>query len=978
MSAGDRVPLREGGRTLLIVLAVLVWACACCPAEPSARESGNRERLLMDAGWRFALGHAFEAARDFGHGTGYFSHFAKTGYGDGAAAKGFDDRAWRKLDLPHDWCVELPFDSLGGHSHGYRAIGRSFPGNSVGWYRRSFSIPSSDLGRRISLEFDGVHRNAVVWVNGFYLGTEHSGYTSFSYDITDYLDYGGENTVAVRVDATTEEGWFYEGAGIYRHVWLLKTSPLHVAQYGTFVTSALEGSAALITARAMVVNESSEASGFDLEETILDPAGKTVASAPTRHLLLRPGAQEEFRSTCRAEGAKLWSLETPVLHRLRTVLRAEGKVVDSCTTPFGIRTVRFDPDRGFFLNGKRVELLGTNLHQDHAGVGTAIPDALQEYRVNRLKEMGSNAIRTSHNPPSPALLDACDRLGMLVLDENRLMGTNEEHLSCLERLMKRDRNHPSVVLWSLGNEEWAIEGNIIGARIATTMQAFAQRLDSSRAITAAVSGGWEGGTGTVTQVMGYNYIVQGNIDVHHKLFPWQAGVGTEEATTHQTRGVYETDDRLAHTAPSTRGPENAGTEWGWQFYAARPFLAGLFYWTGFDYRGESNPYEWPAVINQSGSVDLCGFPKDSFYYLQSWWGKYPVLHIATHWNWSKREGQEHQVTVYGNTPQVELLLNGRSLGTREMPRNGHLEWKVNYEPGTLLARGLSGGREILSEKVETAGDPAALLLDADRTTIGADGADVSVITVQAADARGLMVPQAGNEVLLSLEGPGAIIGIGNGDPSSHEPEKFLESIQTVTIDGLKELPVGALDGRPEVVDGFDDALWKPAFGARGVDWRVYTDSLIVVRGSFVLPAFAENAVVDLFTKSIVDRQSVYVNGRLLGAGIARGAPGQAFLLDHGLVRAGRNTFAVTGQRFRKTGQWDAPNTDPGLVRVFTPPGQWKRRLFSGKAQIIVRSAGQPGEITLRAVSPDLKPASIRLTARAVGPGSGTTTTHQDR
>ncbi len=949
---------------LVIVFAALFSIQSICQERQAEEKTGGRDRLLMDFGWLFALGHATEARKDFNHGTGYFSYFAKAGYGDGAAARNFDDRAWRKLDVPHDWCVELPFDSRGGHSHGYKAIGRDFPENSVGWYRKSFFIPADDQGRRISIEFDGVHRNSIVWVNGFYLGTEHSGYAGFSYDISDYLNYGGNNVVAVRVDATMEEGWFYEGAGIYRHVWLLKTTPLHVARYGTFVTTELKGTGAAITARTTVVNESKEKSVFDIEGTIVDPGGRGVASGAQRRLTLGPGERHEFSGSYLVSRPMLWSLETPTLHTLKTVIRSGGKAIDAYETPFGIRTVRFDPNKGFFLNGKRVEILGTCLHQDHAGVGTAIPDALQEYRVKQLKEMGSNGIRTSHNPPTPELLDACDRLGILVLDENRLMGSNEEHLSCLERLIKRDRNHPCVVLWSLGNEEWAIEGNVTGARITTTMQAFARSLDSSRAITAAISGGWEGGTGTAAQVMGYNYIVQGNIDEHHARFTWQAGVGTEETNTHQTRGVYDTDDRLAHVAPTSRMPGNVGTESGWQFYAARPFLAGLFYWTGFDYRGESNPYNWPAVINQSGNLDLCGFPKDSYYYLQSWWGKAPVLHIASHWNW--KEGEERNVLLYGNCEQVELSLNGRSLGRRAMPPNGHLEWKVKFEPGVLQARGYTDGKETLTKSLETAGDAAAVQLTAGRNVMDADGADVSVITVQVNDARGLMGPAARNEISLSLEGAGRIIGVGNGDPTSHEADRFFETVQTAKIDSLKALPVNNLDERPEAADGYDDSGWKAAFiFSRDDDWRAYTDTLVVIRGSFELPDLAQGAEVHLFTKSITDRQSVYVNGHLVAAHLRRDDPNQSFRLDRSLIRPGRNVYAVVGQRFRKRSQWDEPNTDPGNVQVVTPAAQWKRSVFNGLAQVLVQSARQPGEITLSASSPGLKPAVIKLKTRAV-------------
>ncbi len=920
----------------------------------------------MDFGWHFALGHSYDAQKDFNNGTSYFSYFTKIGFGDGAASKEFDDRAWRTLDLPHDWCVELPFDARGGHSHGYRAIGRDFPENSVGWYRKSFFISESDLGKRISIEFDGVHRNSIVWVNGFYLGTEHSGSTSFSYDISDYLNYGDDNIVAVRVDATMEEGWYYEGAGIYRHVWLTKTAPLHIPRHGTFVTSDLKDDLAIITARTSVVNESRESSTFDIDEVIIDADGKTVVSGTKKQLSLPAGNQAEYFSFYNVINPKLWSIETPNVHILKTVIRSAGKIVDTYETSFGIRTVRFDANEGFFLNGKHVKIVGTNNHQDHAGVGTAIPDALQEYRIQRLKDMGSNAIRTSHNPPTPEFLDACDRLGMLVLDENRLMGSNEEHLSCLERLMKRDRNHPSVVLWSLGNEEWAIESNIKGTRVTASMQTYAQRFDSSRAFTVAVSGGWDKGSGMVVQVMGYNYIVQGDIDRHHEEFPWQAGIGTEETNTKQTRGIYITDNLKAHMEPTKRIPENVGAESGWQFYAARPFLSGLFYWTGFDYRGESNPYNWPAVINQSGCIDLCGFPKDVFYYLKSWWGKEPVLHIMPHWNWKGHESKEINVTVYSNCDEVELFLNNKSLGKKTVLVNSHLEWKVNYQQGILLARGYKSGKEIITKKVVTSSAPAIIQLSPDRKSIQADGEDVAVITVQIHDVQGLMMPTADNEINFSLNGPGKIIGVGNGDPSSHEADKYFETIKTLKIENLKELAVNNLNDRPEVASGFDDSAWKPVLKSqRSDDWRVYTDSLIVIRGTFELPDITNETEVNLFTKSIVENQSIYVDGHLLASNIKRNAPNQSFRLDHNRITSGKNGYAVIGQRFRKASQWDEPNTDPGLIQIINPAGQWKRKTFNGMAQIIVQSTRRLGEITLSATSPGLKPAIMKIQTKAV-------------
>ena len=928
------------------------------------QSASAREKLLMDFGWRFALGHSYDTKKDFDNGTGYFSYFAKTGYGDGAAAKDFDDRSWRKLDLPHDWCVELPFDNRGSYSHGYKAMGRNFPENSVGWYRKNFSIPESDFGKRIIIDFDGVFRNSIVWVNGFYLGTEHSGYIGFSYDITDYLNYGGDNVISVRVDATMEEGWFYEGAGIYRHVWLTKLSPLHVTKDGIFITTDLKENSAVIKTRTTVINESKENSIFDIEETVVDSSGKTISSGSIKNLSLKALDKEEFVSIIEVANPKLWSIELPYLHKLKTVIRSNGKIVDTYETNFGIRTVRFDPNEGFFLNGKHLKILGTNHHQDHAGVGIAIPDALQEFRIKRLKSMGSNAIRTAHNPPTPELLDACDRLGMLVLDENRLMGINEEHLNCLERLMKRDRNHPSVIIWSLGNEEWAIESNIKGARVGTTMQNFAQRLDSSSSFTTALSGGWDYGTGMVLQTMGYNYIAQGDIDEHHKKFPWQSAVGTEEGNTGGTRGIYVSDDSKAHMAAANKVLGVSGTEFGWNFYAARPFLSGLFFWTGFDYRGEMNPYDWPAISSQYGLLDLCGFPKDTYYYLKSWWGKDPVLNLYP--NWKGQEGKEIKVVVYSNCPQIELILNNQTLGKKDMPLNGHLEWFVNYKPGVLIARGYRENKVVLEKKIGDAGNVNEIRLIPDRETIKSDGEDVSVITVQAADANGVFVPDDSSKISFSIDGPGKIIGVGNGDPSCHEPDRYFETVKTAKIVNLKEYSVSNLNDRPEVTPGFDDSKWKLfKKSERSEDWRLYTDTLLVIRGTFELPEITNETEVNLFTKSIVENQSIYVNGHLLASNVKRDAPNQAYRIDHKIISAGKNDYAVVGKRFRKKQQWDEPNMDPGLVQIISPTAQWKRSLFNGLAQVIVQSTKQSGELILKANSKGLKQTELKIQTKPV-------------
>ena len=761
------------------VLGVAPLALAAGPAGAAAQASAvpGRERVLMDLGWNFTLGNATDPARDFDPtpATNLFTYFAKAGYARGAAARNFDDRGWRTVDLPHDWAVELPFDERGSGSHGYKALGRNFPEHSVGWYRRSFAIPQSDLGRKISLEFDGVFRDCAVWVNGFYLGREESGYTGFSFDLTDYLNYGASNVIAVRVDASLEEGWFYEGAGIYRHVWLSKTAPLHVAHWGTFVTTAAGKNGAAVTARATIANEGTNEAAFVVRETILDAKGREAARAGTRKVWLGPGAKGDFTNVLTVTGPNLWSPETPYLYKLITTVWSGGAETDRYETPFGIRTIRFDADQGFFLNGKRVELKGTCNHQDHAGVGVAVPDELNAWRVAQLKKMGANAIRTSHNPPTPELLDACDRLGMMVMDETRSEGINAAELGQLESMMRRDRNHPCVVIWSLGNEEFGIEGNPKGTRITQTMQTFAQALDPTRRFTLAISGGWERGSSLSIDVMGFNYFTHGDGDRFHARFPRKPCVATEEGSTVSTRGVYVKDEAHQHlTAYDTNRPRWGNlAETSWSHYAARPYVAGLFTWTGFDYRGEETPFQWPAISSQFGILDTCGFPKDNFYYYQSWYSDRPVLHLLPHWNWPGREGQPIEVWCQSNCEEVELFLNGRSLGRKSMKPNSHLVWTVNYAPGLLLARGYKGGKEIITSRVETTGGPASVQLGAQKSILRADGEDVAVITVQANDAQGRAVPTASNEIAFDIAGPGRIIGVGNGDPSSHEPDQYL-------------------------------------------------------------------------------------------------------------------------------------------------------------------------------------------------------------
>ena len=874
-----------------------------------------REHLLMDFDWRFAFGHPYDTKKDFNTGTGYFSYITKTGYGDGAAAANFDDRTWRKLDLPHDWAVEQSFDSKGSFSHGFKAIGRNFPDRSVGWYRKIFTIPATDSGRRIAIAFDGVFRNSIVWINGHYLGTEPSGYLGFEYDLTDYLNYGGENVIAVRTDVTMEEGWFYEGAGIYRHVWLNKMAPLHVATDGSFVTTKVNGGSAEIRADITLKNDNREKTSYSISHTVIDAAGKEVARSVQTNLSLNALQENTLTTKLQLPDAHFWDIENPYLYRLVTTVTQDGKPVDTYTTSFGIRTIHFDANEGFFLNGKHLKIKGTNNHQDHAGVGTAMPDGLIDFRIRLLKEMGSNAYRCSHHPPTPELLDACDRLGMLVIDENRLIGTTTHHLNEVKRMMVRDRNHPSIISWSIGNEEWGVENSITGARIATTMQAYVKTLDTTRPVTYAFSGGITQGIAGVIDLMGYNYVMNKNTDVQHKQFPVQLSWGTEEGSTVATRGEYA-DDMQQHYRAAYDQPQNSTSlsiEQGWKWYAQRPYLAGMYIWTGFDYRGEPTPFGWPSTTSLFGMMDLCGFPKDNVYYLKSWWMDKPSIHILPHWNWPGKEGQEIPVWVYSNCDEVELFLNRKSLGKKQMQPNSHLEWQVKYQPGTVEAVGYKKGVKTITDKVQTTGNPASVELSSNVQNIKADKEDIAIITIDTKDAAKLPVPTASNEITFSIEGPGKIIGVGNGKPTSLEPDKYLPTIQVVAIDNLKEKRIADIKSLDETAATYDDAAWQTAFTDDRTQQFGDTVKALVYRGSFTMPELKGGEKLTFFYNSIGREQSIYINGKPIATNLPQSPKGNVFELTASQLQAGRNTIAITATPLLKKQPWDVVEYEPWLV-----------------------------------------------------------------
>ena len=746
------------------------------------RAQSVRERILMDEDWQFAFGNASSPEKDFGCGTEYFNYLTKAAsiHNEGPYSPKFDaskwSATWKNVNLPHDWVVDLPYAPEASHSHGYKTVGYKYPETSVGWYRKTFTVPHEDHGKHLYLQFDGIFRDARVWVNGFYLGHEPSGYATHTYDITEYLNYGEDNLITVRADATLEEGWFYEGAGIYRHVWLNKVAPVHVAPFGTFIYSTLEApfDKALLTIETTVENSGLKGGDYRLRHILRDAEGKEVGRCEASGKALLPKERQLTTGQLQLDNPNLWSTDAPYLYTLLTEVYQEDKLVDTYTTVTGIRHVAFDADRGFFLNGRPLKLKGANMHQDHPGVGVGIPDALQIYRLKQLKSFGCNAYRSSHNPMTPEMLDACDSLGILVIEENRLVGVNEEHTRLLKRMIERDRNHPSIILWSIGNEEWGIEWEESGTRIAATMRESCPRYDPTRLVTAASSSG-----PTIlipVDVAGYNYILQNPVEQHRKDYPQRCAYGSEETTGSGTRGIYFDAYDKGHMMAYNRKPNGPDSllnciSRGWKFYDERSYLAGIFYWTGFDYRGEPTPMTFPATGTQFGILDYCGFPKDEAWYLKSWWTDEPVLHILPHWNLQGHEGENIELWVYSNCDEVELTVNGKNLGRKTMPKNGHLSWTAIYQPGTVKAMGYKNGKKILTRNVETTGAPARISLTADRSVIRADNRDVAVFRVELQDKEKRFVPTACDDLTITVNGPVRILGVGNGDPAYQTTER---------------------------------------------------------------------------------------------------------------------------------------------------------------------------------------------------------------
>lgn len=726
----------------------------------------QREVLCFDKGWSFHLGDIpFPVVR--GHSASYRN--AKAGHAGGAAAPGYDDSSWHVLDLPHDWAIEGSVDPEANLSQGYYKRG-------IGWYRRKFKLLPEDKGKHIELQFDGIATHATVWVNGTLLHRNWCGYTSMYIDVTPYVTYGDRvNTVVVRVDADVQEGWWYEGAGIYRHAWLVKRSPLHVQTDGVFAHPVCRPDGRWeLPVEVTLYNSGKQSADAEVEVALLSPEGKVVKEG-TAHAALAPLREGVAKLTLPVENPALWSPETPILYKVRTSVKQNGCTTDEVVTRCGFRTIRFDKDTGFWLNGKNIKIKGVCNHQDHAGVGVAVPDALWEFRLRKLKEMGVNAYRSAHNPAAKEFMAACDSMGIMVLDENRLFNTSPEYVRQLEWLVRRDRNCPSVILWSVFNEE-PMQGTENGYEMVRRMSDVVKRLDTTRPVTAAMNGGFfsEYNVSQAVDVGGFNYQIK-SYDRFHALNPDLPLTSSEDGSAFMVRGEYVTD-RSRNLMDSY---DTQCANWGathrdaWKAVAERPWMAGCFYWTGFDYHGEPTPFQWPSVSSFFGIMDLCGFPKMAYYLHQAQWIEdKPVLELVPHWNWpADSVGKPIKVMALSNADKVKLYLNGKLVSEQNVDPYEMNTWMVPYKPGKLEAVGYKDGKIVSRKKVETTGEAYCVRLTPDRNSLMGNGCDAMPVTVEVLDRKGRHVPTACHPIEFTISGPAKIIGLGNGNPNCHEPEK---------------------------------------------------------------------------------------------------------------------------------------------------------------------------------------------------------------
>lgn len=788
--------------TILFVVLLFTLSCNLCMAQTSPRQ-----RLLMDLNWKFSQTDTINADQT-----------------------SFNDSKWRTLNLPHDWSIENEFIQTAptGGSGGYLPTG-------IGWYRKHFLLPKSVIKNNIWIEFEGVYQNSDVWINGHHLGHYPNGYMSFWYGLSPYIK-SGENIITVRVDNSLQpNSRWYSGSGIYRHVWLNIADPVHIAQWGTYITTPVaDSTSAVINIKTKIENNNTSSKDLLLRAIILDASGNEVGKTESSFTISsKTNIEQEQKIT--VPSPSLWSLESPTMYSLHSVILDNGKIIDEVTTPFGIRDIKYDADKGFFLNGKHVKLNGVCLHHDAGSVGAAVPEAMWVRRLNVLKKMGCNAIRTSHNPPAPEFLDLCDKMGFLVMDEafdvwESGKVKNDYHLyfdnwwqNDVTRQIRRDRNHPSIVIWSAGNEI-PDQKSDKGVELLRSLLAVFHKEDPTRPVTtanddiAADNGATKLAFMQEEDIVGYNYVDRWHerrelfysIDRHDHP-DWKM-IGTESISMSGVRGNYYGGGFFNIDSSVIRPANMAGvirTEQLWKYVSIHDYVIGDFMWTGIDYLGEAR---WPNKNSSSGVIDLCGFPKDGYYFYKSQWTEKPMIHLFPHWNWNGKEGEVIQVMAYTNCDSVELFLNGKSFGIKalEFPRQGnsggwnrydrplvntttgdlHLMWDVPYEPGTLKAIGRKGGKIVTEEEIKTTGIPASIRLSVDRDAIKADQMDVAQIKIEVVDENGAVVPDADNSIQLKVEGVGKLIGFDNGNPADHTSMK---SSERKTFNGLALAVVQSTD-----------------------------------------------------------------------------------------------------------------------------------------------------------------------------------------
>jgi beta-galactosidase len=770
------------GAVLFVIASAAVIAADELPA------AGQR-RVSFDRGWRFQKGEL-----------------------PGAEATGFADGSWRALDLPHDWAIEGPFDPKINPHQG------SLPASGVAWYRKHFTVPAGAKGRFYSIEFDGAMSNARVFLNGHELGARPYGYISFGFDMTPQLVFGGENVLAVRLAPEENSSRWYPGAGIYRHVWIDATGPVHVARWGTYVTTpSVTDAAAKVSLRTELRNREAQPAQVTLETTVVDAAGREVARASASPTVPANGA-ETVPAELTVGQPQRWELDKPYLYTAVSTVRRGADVLDRYTTPFGIRTLEYGPQKGFLLNGRKVRFQGVCNHHDLGALGSAVNRRAVERQIEIMKRMGVNAIRTSHNPPAPELLELADRMGVMVMDEafdmwhipkvpNGLSKFFDEWGDTdLRDMLRRDRNHPSVVMWSIGNEI-PEQGKADGWKIAKRLADICHHEDPTRPVTAALNSADDAIKNHLAEqldVPGFNYRERdyGKYVADH---PQWTMVATETASCVSSRGVYQLpiEKYQKHASLQLTSYDVIAPPWAycpdveWSALEKTPGILGEFVWTGFDYIGEPTPYfndkdsaatDWPARSSYFGIVDLAGFPKDRFYLYQSQWTTAPMVHVLPHWNWAGHEGQPIPVFAYTNAESVELFLNGKSLGRKtkgaekvtipvgkntsddeRFETKYRLLWQVPYAPGELKAVAYVADKSVATDFVRTAGAPAKVVLVPDRRQIRADGDDLSFVTVRIEDKDGNLVPGSDNLVRFKLDGPATIAGVDNGNAATVEP-----------------------------------------------------------------------------------------------------------------------------------------------------------------------------------------------------------------